>query len=83
MVDWFTQVKQQHMERTSEFLVKELKCISQNESSDRIFFVSALEVSSDDSFCLNHPFICILVLNTFCLLTHFREKKIKFLKMLN
>ena len=34
------------MERTSEFLVKELKCVSQAESADRIFFVSALEVKN-------------------------------------
>ena len=32
------------MERTTEFLVDELKCVSAAEAQDRVFFVSALEV---------------------------------------
>ena len=36
-------VRQQHLERTTEFLVDDLKCVSKEESGDRIFFVSALE----------------------------------------
>lgn len=36
-------VRQQHEERAKEFLVDELKCVTQSEASDRIFFVSALE----------------------------------------
>lgn len=37
-------VKQQHIERTTEFLVDDLKCIPRTEASNRIFFVSALEM---------------------------------------
>ncbi|XP_065656566.1 mitofusin-2 isoform X2 [Hydra vulgaris] len=37
-------VRQQHLDRTTEFLVDELKCVSRVEAADRIFFVSALEM---------------------------------------
>jgi len=36
-------VKQQHLERTTNFLVEELRCVSRKEATDRVFFVSALE----------------------------------------
>eukprot|EP00112_Aurelia_sp_Birch-Aquarium-sp1_P000229 Seg1019.4 transcript_id=Seg1019.4/GoldUCD/mRNA.D3Y31 product=Mitofusin-2 protein_id=Seg1019.4/GoldUCD/D3Y31 len=36
-------VKQQHLERTTNFLVEELRCVSKREATDRVFFVSALE----------------------------------------
>ena len=36
-------VRQQHLERSTDFLVDELKCISREEAGDRVFFVSALE----------------------------------------
>ena len=36
-------VRQQHLERTTSFLVDELKCVSRKDANDRVFFVSALE----------------------------------------
>ena len=39
-------MKQQHLQRTTDFLTEELKCVSKREATDRVFFVSALEVSS-------------------------------------
>eukprot|EP00795_Rhopilema_esculentum_P007126 gene7126-12781_t len=36
-------VKQQHLERTTNFLADELKCVNKREAKDRVFFVSALE----------------------------------------
>ncbi|KAK7866709.1 hypothetical protein R5R35_003245 [Gryllus longicercus] len=38
-----SEVRGQHMERTVDFLVKELKVCTQKEASERIFFVSAKE----------------------------------------
>ena len=43
------------MERTTEFLIKELECASPTEANDRVFFVSALEVI--------HIFFCSKVVN--------------------
>ena len=37
-------VRQQHQERSMQFLVDELRCVNKSEAEDRIFFVSALEV---------------------------------------
>ena len=37
-------VRQQHQERSTQFLVDELRCVNKSEAEDRIFFVSALEV---------------------------------------
>lgn len=42
-------MKQQHLERTTDFLVEELRCVSKKDATDRVFFVSALEVFR---FCL-------------------------------
>ncbi|GLH07612.1 hypothetical protein R5R35_003245 [Gryllus longicercus] len=41
--EYLDQVRGQHMERTVDFLVKELKVCTQKEASERIFFVSAKE----------------------------------------
>lgn len=41
--DMIRLVREQHLQRTTEFLVKDLKCVTEEESEDRIYFVSALE----------------------------------------
>lgn len=41
---WFCQVRRQHMDRCSNFLVDELGVVDRAQASDRIFFVSAKEV---------------------------------------
>eukprot|EP00794_Sanderia_malayensis_P015023 gene15023-16573_t len=41
--EMMAKVKQQHLERTTNFLTEELKCVSKREATDRVFFVSALE----------------------------------------
>lgn len=38
-----TQVRGQHMDRTMDFLVKELKVCTTKQAKERIFFVSAKE----------------------------------------
>lgn len=38
------QVRRQHMDRCSNFLVEELGVVDRTQASDRIFFVSAKEV---------------------------------------
>lgn len=39
------QVKNQHLNRNISFLVDELKCVDRAQAEDRVFFVSAKEVS--------------------------------------
>lgn len=43
LYDFHFQVRSQHLERTVDFLVKELKVCTQKEAQERIFFVSAKE----------------------------------------
>ncbi|VVC32473.1 Hypothetical protein CINCED_3A005529 [Cinara cedri] len=42
--EFLDQVRKQHMERATDFLVKELKVCTTEEASSRIFFISAKEV---------------------------------------
>ena len=39
------QVKNQHLNRNISFLADELKCVDRAQAEDRVFFVSAKEVS--------------------------------------
>ena len=41
----FLKVKNQHLSRSISFLVDELKCVDKGKAEDRVFFVSAKEVS--------------------------------------
>ncbi|XP_021949224.1 transmembrane GTPase Marf isoform X2 [Folsomia candida] len=43
-MDFMNEVRAQHMERASDFLVNELKVVTPNQVSERIFFISAKEV---------------------------------------
>ena len=38
-------MKNQHLSRSISFLVDELKCVDKGKAEDRVFFVSAKEVS--------------------------------------
>ena len=44
IVFWF-QVRSQHQERTVEFIVDELGLMTRKEANERVFFISAKEVS--------------------------------------
>ncbi len=52
-------MKQQHLERTTNFLTEELKCVSKREATDRVFFVSALEVSFFDSLAVQRAYAVV------------------------
>ena len=41
----FLKVKDQHLSRNISFLVDELQCVDKGQAEDRVFFVSAKEVS--------------------------------------
>ena len=41
----FLKVKDQHLSRSISFLVDELQCVDKGQAEDRVFFVSAKEVS--------------------------------------
>ncbi|ODM94964.1 Transmembrane GTPase Marf [Orchesella cincta] len=43
-IDFVDQVRAQHMERASDFLVSELKVVAKEQVGERIFFISAKEV---------------------------------------
>ena len=41
----FFKVKNQHLSRSTNFLVDDLQCVDKGQAEDRVFFVSAKEVS--------------------------------------